>query len=116
MKAIQLCEWKGWSQAAALLEPAEGLTAPGEGSLSGDGSSGSFFCEPGTRVSLFIHFQLSLSNVIIFLAVRSVGTGLSAALCISVAHPGGYRRLGGRVCSSGDRILEYVNLSSFGFC
>ena len=106
MKAIQLCEWKGWSQAAALLEPAEGLTAPGEGSLSGDGSSGSFF---------FMYFQLSLSNVIIFLAVRSVGTGVSAALCISVAHPGGYRRLG-LVGSSGDRILEYVNLSSFGFC
>ena len=35
MKAIQLCDQKGWSLAAPLLGPIEGLTATGEGSLSG---------------------------------------------------------------------------------
>ena len=38
MKAIQLCDCKGWSLAAPLLGLIEGLTAPGEGSLLGDPS------------------------------------------------------------------------------
>ena len=38
MKAVQLCDRKGWSLAAPLLDPIEGLTATGEGSLVGDSS------------------------------------------------------------------------------
>ena len=38
MKAIQLCDRKGWSLAAPLLDLIEGLTAIGEGSLLGDPS------------------------------------------------------------------------------
>ena len=38
MKAIQLCDRKEWSLAAPLLDLIEGLTATGEGSLSGDPS------------------------------------------------------------------------------
>jgi len=38
VKAIQLCDRKGWSLAAPLLDLIEGLTAIGEGSLSGDPS------------------------------------------------------------------------------
>ena len=38
MKAIQLCDRKGWSLAAYLLDVIEGLTAPGKGSLVGDSS------------------------------------------------------------------------------
>ena len=36
VKGIQLCDWKGWSLAAPLLDLTEVLTAAGEGSLSGD--------------------------------------------------------------------------------
>jgi len=36
VKAIYLCDWKGWSLAAPLLDLIEGLTAPGEGFLVGD--------------------------------------------------------------------------------
>ena len=45
---------------------------------------GVFFCEPMTRVNFFIYFQLSLSNVIIFLAVWSEDTNLTTPLCIFV--------------------------------
>ena len=46
MKAIQLCDQKGWSLAASLLDLIEGLTATGEGFLSGDPSLVEFFfCE-----------------------------------------------------------------------
>ena len=38
MRAIQLCDCKGWSLAAPLLGLIEGLTATGEGSLVGDSS------------------------------------------------------------------------------
>ena len=38
MKAIQLCDRKGWNLAAPLLDPIYGLTASGEGSLVGDSS------------------------------------------------------------------------------
>ena len=36
MKAVQLCDQKGWSLAAPLLDLIEGLTANGEGFLIGD--------------------------------------------------------------------------------
>jgi len=36
VKANQLWDGKGWSLAAALLDPIEGLTVTGEGSLVGD--------------------------------------------------------------------------------
>ena len=42
MKAIQLCDRKGWSLAAPLLDLIEGLTPTGEGSLAGDPSLGEF--------------------------------------------------------------------------
>jgi len=38
VKAVQLCDRKGCSLAAPLLDLIEGLTATGEGSLSGDPS------------------------------------------------------------------------------
>ena len=38
MKAIHLCDQKGWSLAAPLLDLISGLTATEEGSLSGDPS------------------------------------------------------------------------------
>jgi len=38
VKAIHLCDWKGWSLAAPLLDLVYGLTASGEGSLFGDPS------------------------------------------------------------------------------
>ena len=38
VKAIQLCDRKGWSLAAPLLDLIEGLAACGGGSLSGDPS------------------------------------------------------------------------------
>ena len=38
MKAIQLCDQKGWHLAAPLLDPISGLTPTGEGSLVGDPS------------------------------------------------------------------------------
>ena len=38
MKAIQVCDRKGWSLAAPLLDLIEGLTATGEGPLVGDPS------------------------------------------------------------------------------
>ena len=44
MKAIQLCDRKEWSLAAPLLDLIEGLTATGEGSLSGDPSLVKFSC------------------------------------------------------------------------
>lgn len=34
MKAIRVCDRKGWRLAAPLLVPIEGLTSTGEGSLS----------------------------------------------------------------------------------
>ena len=43
MKAIQLCDQKGWSLPAPLLDPIEGLTAAGEGFLSRDASLGGSF-------------------------------------------------------------------------
>jgi len=46
VEAIQLCDRKGWSLAAPLLGFIEGLTATGEGFLSGDPSLVEFFfCE-----------------------------------------------------------------------
>ena len=39
MKAIQLCDQKGWSLAAVHIDLIEGLTATGEGSPSGGPSS-----------------------------------------------------------------------------
>ena len=36
MKAIQLCDRKGWSLAAPLLDLIKGLIVTGEGSLVGD--------------------------------------------------------------------------------
>ena len=47
MKAIQLCDRKGWSLAAYLLDVIEGLTAPGEGSLVGDSSLMKLYPEIG---------------------------------------------------------------------
>ena len=38
VKAIQLCDQKGWSLAAPLLDLTEGLTATGKGSLVGNPS------------------------------------------------------------------------------
>ena len=86
VKAIHLCDRKGWSLAPPLLDPIWGLTATEEESLSGDCSFWSFFCKPRTQVSIFIYFWLSLSNVIIFLAVRSVDTSLTTPLCIFVDY------------------------------
>ena len=72
VKAIHLCDWKGWSLAPPLLDPVEGLTATEEGSLSGDHFLLEFFCEPRTWAGVFIYFQLPLCTMVIFLAIQSV--------------------------------------------
>ena len=41
---------------------------------------------PTTWVSIFIYFQLSLSNVITFLAVQFVDASLTTLLCILVGY------------------------------
>ena len=67
VKAIQLCDQKGWSQAAPLLDPIEGLTATKEGSFPGDCSLWSF-CEPTTLVSTFHLYLIIFSKAVILLA------------------------------------------------
>jgi len=78
VKAIQVCDQKGWSQAAPLLDPIDGLTAAGEGSLSGDRSSWSFSGAYNTGE----HFHLSMiicSNAIILLSLTSLYTYWSSS-------------------------------------
>jgi len=65
VKAIHLCDRKGWGQAAPLLDPIKGLTASEEGSLSGDCSSWSLFDEPTTLVSTFHLCLIIFSNMVI---------------------------------------------------
>ena len=66
MKAIQLCDQKGRSLATPLLDPIQGLAAPGEGSLVEDPSLMEFFpasLDLQRQVSipsLFVHFAISL--------------------------------------------------------
>ena len=79
VKAIQLCDWKGWNLAPPLVDPIQGLTATGEGSLSGHHSSWSFFCKPMTWVSIFHLFP-----IVIFLAILSMDTDLTTPLCICI--------------------------------
>jgi len=65
VKAVELCEWKGCSQAAPLLEPIPGLTAAGEGSLPGDGSSWSlFFGKPSILLCIVTDFTSIYSLII----------------------------------------------------
>jgi len=64
VKAIHLCDQKGWSQAPPLLDPIFGLTATEEGSLPGGCSLWSF-CEPTTLVSTFCIYLILFFNMVI---------------------------------------------------
>ena len=66
VKATHLCDWKGWSLAAPLLDPISGLTAPGEGFLVGDPSLVGFLC-----VSLDLWRQVSILSCLSLLLFRS---------------------------------------------
>ena len=59
VKAIQMCDLMGCSQATPLLDPIYGLTDTEEGSLSGDCSLWSF-CEPTMLVSIYSIFPFIL--------------------------------------------------------
>ena len=64
VKAIQLCDQKGWSLAAPLLGFIEGLTATGEGFLSGDPSLVEFFfCElSSSEVGEHLYFSCKIPS------------------------------------------------------
>lgn len=87
VKAIHLCDRKGWSLAPLLLDPV--LRADchwGRISFWRSFLLEFFLWAYSTGEYFFICFQLSLSNVIIFLALRSVDTSLTTLLYICWLH------------------------------
>ena len=82
MKAIHLCDRKGWSLLPPLLDPISGLTTTEEGSFFGDCFLGSFLVSLWHRWPLSICFCLSFFNAIIFLALLSVDTNLTTLFYI----------------------------------
>jgi len=73
VKAIHLCDWKGWSLAPPLLDPIYGLTATEEGSFSGGCSLGSFLWVYNCGEHFHL-FMIIFSNVTILLSLTSLYT------------------------------------------
>ena len=84
VKAIHLCDRKGCSLAAPLLDLDLRADCHQERICSWRSFPLEFFCEPRIQVSILIYFWLFLSTVIIFLVMQSVHTSLPTPLCVFI--------------------------------